>query len=175
MTTTQNTNKHDDVAATEATETTETRWEVGTLVHVAPDTLLIERNIRTLPKDAKFKALVASIKAHGVQTPITARIQENGALVVKMGQRRTLAAIEAARDTVPVWIQDHDSTETDDEIARMITQRDENHHRSGLTLNDEVARCATSAGCRRGARPRRPAGAGGRRAGTARSRAHPRR
>ncbi|NHA02108.1 ParB N-terminal domain-containing protein [Nocardioides sp. W3-2-3] len=127
MTTTQNTKKNPNQAT----------WEAGTLVHVAPGDLLVDRNIRSVPKDAAFKDLVTSIKAHGVQVPITGRIHDSGSLIVKMGQRRTLAAIEAGRETVPVFVQDHDSTEKEDEIQRIVTQRDENHHRSGLTQHDE--------------------------------------
>lgn len=116
--------------------TTATQFEVGTLVHVAPTALLIARNIREAQAD---KALIASVRELGVQVPITAVLDAEGALLVRQGHRRTLAAVEAACETVPVYVTGTDSTEKDDEIARIVAQRDENTHRTGLTNAEEVS------------------------------------
>lgn len=116
--------------------TTATQFEVGTIVHVAPSTLLIHRNIRDAQPD---KALVASVRDIGVQVPITAVITTDGELLVRQGHRRTLAAVEAEQETVPVYVTGTDSTEKDDEITRIVAQRDENTHRAGLTTADEIS------------------------------------
>lgn len=119
-----------------------TTYEAGTTVHVAPTDLLLQRNIRTVPRDDAFKDLVRSIAEVGVLEPIVAVTTDTGegtpALLVRFGERRTLAAIEAKRDTVPVYIAGADSTENDAEVVRIITQRDENTHRTGLTTAEEV-------------------------------------
>lgn len=115
--------------------TATTPFEVGTIVHIAPQTLLIARNIREAQPN---KALVASVRDIGVQVPITAVITTDGALLVRQGHRRTLAAVEAECQTVPVYVTGTDSTDKDDEIARIVAQRDENTHRAGLTTTDEI-------------------------------------
>lgn len=116
--------------------------EVGSLVHVAPTTLLLARNIREAKPDTD---LIASVKAVGVLEPITAVLTDDGALLVRTGHRRTLAAIEAGVE-VPVYVVGTDSTETADEISRVIEQRDENTHRTGLTTAEEVGVVATLTG-----------------------------
>lgn len=113
-------------------------YEAGTTVHVAPSSLLLERNIRTVPRDDAFADLTRSITEVGVLEPIVAVTTTTGDLLVRFGERRTLAAIEAKRETVPVYIAGADSTETADEVARVIAQRDENTHRAGLTTSEEV-------------------------------------
>lgn len=116
---------------TTATQT----YEAGQTYQVPPGALLLERNIRDAQPDAE---LVASVRAVGVLQPITACITVDGRLTVRMGFRRTLAAVEAGRDTVPVYVMGNvDDTDTD-EITRIITQRDENTHRAGLTAGEEI-------------------------------------
>ncbi|MDI6911463.1 ParB N-terminal domain-containing protein [Nocardioides sp.] len=115
--------------------TTTNAIEPGTTVHVPPGTLLLERNIRDAQPDPD---LVASVRAVGVLQPITARVAQDGRLVVRMGFRRTLAAIEAGRDSVPVYVAGHVDDTDADEIDRIITQRDENTHRAGLTAGEEI-------------------------------------
>lgn len=116
---------------------------IGTTVHVAPGTLLLDRNIRDAQPDAD---LVKSVRAVGVLQPIGAVVTPDAQLRVRFGQRRTLAAITADRDTVPVYLlgaeQDEDTAATEaraEEVQRIITQRDENTHRAGLTTSEEVA------------------------------------
>ncbi|WP_028471550.1 ParB/RepB/Spo0J family partition protein [Nocardioides alkalitolerans] len=131
--------------------------QVGTIVHVAPNVLHLVRNVRDAQPD---KGLIDSIREVGVLEPITAlvyvgaKIEQNSsdgsdgsddeALVVRFGHRRTLAAVEAGRDTVPVYLVGTTDNLTGDEeaatgISRVIEQRDENTHRAGLTVADDLA------------------------------------
>lgn len=115
-----------------------TTYEAGTTVHVAPDTLLTDRNIREAKPDT---GLVKSIREVGVLEPITAVVTAEGDLRVRYGQRRTHAAREAGRDTVPVYIagSEHDQDDSAAEAARIIAQRDENTHRQGLTAGENAS------------------------------------
>ncbi|MBU2698906.1 ParB/RepB/Spo0J family partition protein [Pimelobacter sp. 30-1] len=137
MTTTQNTKNK---SANGTASKTGQKWEVGTLVHVAPHTLLMTKNIREAQPSV---GLIKSVAEVGVLEPITAVITNDGAdLLVRFGHRRTLAAIEAKAVTVPVYIVGIDGgTDGDvkaDEIGRVISQRDENTHRDGLTTANEA-------------------------------------
>lgn len=123
-------------AQSNTTKTNSTTYEVGTIVHVNPQLLLLQRNVREGKPDP---ALVRSIKAVGVLQAITAVLTAEGELLVRYGERRTLAAIEAARETVPVYIVGADATDDEAEVHRIITQRDENTHRAGLTTAEDVA------------------------------------
>ncbi|GAA1836133.1 hypothetical protein GCM10009795_096630 [Nocardioides hankookensis] len=119
-------------------------WEVGTTVHVAPDTLLIERNIRDAQPD---KDLIDSVREFGVLEPVSVVITTDGdALLVRRGHRRTLAAIAASRATIPAYIAGIDSLAKDAEVERVVTQREENTRRIGLTTGDEVRYVETLAG-----------------------------
>lgn len=108
--------------------------EPGTLAHVDPGTLLLERNIRDATPDPE---LVESIRAHGVLEPITAVTSPAG-LVVRFGHRRTLAAVKADRDTVPVYVVGPDDVSKEAEVRRVLSQYDENTQRKDLTTADEV-------------------------------------
>lgn len=100
---------------------------------VDPKGLIIDTNVRL---DAKAdKSLISSIKQHGVLQAITGQAAEDGAVHVRMGQRRTLAAIEAGRESVPVMVLPAD----DDEARRIIEQMAENDHRAAITDNDRRA------------------------------------
>jgi ParB family chromosome partitioning protein len=114
---------------------TATVYAPGTLHHVPPGELLLERNIRQATPTPE---LVASVKAVGVLVPVNAVTNDAGALVVRHGHRRVMAALEAGRDTVPVYVIGTDATDPDSEISRLVTQRDENTHRAGLTAADEI-------------------------------------
>jgi ParB family chromosome partitioning protein len=115
--------------------TTTQQYEVGTIVHVAPDSLLMERNIREAKPD---KAMIQSVREVGVLEPITAVLTDKGELLVRYGHRRTLAGIEAKTPTVPVYVSGNDDTATEAEVHRIIAQRDENTHRAGLNTAEEV-------------------------------------
>lgn len=110
-------------------------YEVGTTVHVAPESLLMNRNVREAQPDP---GLTRSVKALGVLEPITAVVTEEGALLVRYGHRRTLAAVEAGTPTVPVYVTGADSTEKEAEVVRIVSQRDENTHRVGLNTSEEI-------------------------------------
>lgn len=105
------------------------------LENIAPTTLQVDINIRT---DARLtKEFVASVKAHGVLVPIMA-VENAEGIRVRMGHRRTLAAIEAGLETVPVRIVGDERTEDDAQIERILMQYDENEQRAGLTNAEKV-------------------------------------
>ncbi|MFS0701129.1 ParB/RepB/Spo0J family partition protein [Cellulomonas sp. 179-A 4D5 NHS] len=102
------------------------------LVEVDPRSLLLEANVRTdADLDPQF---LASIKTLGVLTPVLVQAQADG-LHVRAGQRRTLAAVEVGRATIPAYVVDGDT----DEVRRIIEQMAENDHRRGVTDRDRVA------------------------------------
>ena len=69
------------------TENTAAALDVATLVHVDPCTLIVEVNVRT--EAHLTPEFVASIKTHGVLTPVLVQ-RHDGGLRVRAGQRRTL-------------------------------------------------------------------------------------
>jgi ParB family chromosome partitioning protein len=97
-----------------------------------PRSLLLEGNIRG---EADLdEAFVASIRERGVMQPIVA-IQTEQGVQVRFGQRRTLGAIKAERDLVPVVVVD---AQDSDEAARIIDQWHENEQRRGLSVADKI-------------------------------------
>lgn len=97
---------------------------------IDPTTLTVDSNVR---KAADLGTnFVESIKEHGVLQPVTAHRTENG-LHVLMGQRRTLASIEAGLDSIPVYVVD--SPEEADRIAQQVI---ENDMRTELTVVDRA-------------------------------------
>ena len=97
-----------------------------TLVHVDPTTIVLDTNVRT---DARLdKDFVASVRDHGVMQPVVGYRDQDGAVHVLQGQRRTLAAVETQREIIPVYL-----AETPDEAGRIITQMVENDQRTGFT------------------------------------------
>ena len=105
---------------------------VPELFQLAPNTLTIGMNARVDVKlDPKF---VASIKELGVIEPLIAHRDEAGSVIVRAGQRRTLAAREAGLATVPVMITEAPT----DEAARIIEQVEENDRRQDMTSLDRV-------------------------------------
>ncbi|GAA1874257.1 ParB/RepB/Spo0J family partition protein [Myceligenerans crystallogenes] len=97
-----------------------------------PKTLALEVNVR---KDAGLTpAFIASIREHGVLVPILVQRSDTGQLLVRAGQRRTLAAIEAGRATIPARIVNGG----DDEARRIIEQVVENDQRSKLIEADRA-------------------------------------
>jgi len=98
---------------------------------VDPKTLLVDINIRTdLRLDKDF---VASIKDLGVLVPIIAVRTANGDLRVRHGHRRTVAAIQAGRATVPVDVAGDEGSDDAAQVERILAQHAENAHRAGLT------------------------------------------
>jgi ParB family transcriptional regulator, chromosome partitioning protein len=104
--------------------------------HLDPATLLVDVNVR---HDARLDAdFLASIREHGVLVPIVAVRTSDGHVRVRYGHRRTLAAVEAQRDAVPVVVVGDDSDTDADQVTRLLTQYAENTHRSGLTTSEQV-------------------------------------
>ena len=102
-----------------------------TLEMLDPASLTVDINVR---KDAALTAdFIASIKEHGVMEPVIAHRKEGGTVHVLMGQRRTRAAVEAARTLIPVMI-----IESPEEAERIVTQVVENIQRAELTEADEA-------------------------------------
>ncbi|QNG55708.1 ParB N-terminal domain-containing protein [Pseudonocardia petroleophila] len=74
---------------------------VGELLRVDPRTLVIGANVR---RDVVLdRPFLRSISDRGVREPIIVRRDDHGVLVVRKGKRRTLAAVETGRPTVPVF------------------------------------------------------------------------
>jgi len=102
------------------------------LLRVDPRTLVVGANARL---DVRLhKAFIRSIGQRGVLEPVVAYRGEGGELVVLFGQRRTLAAVQAGRDTVPVMV-----VPRPEESDRIIDQVSENDHREGLLVGERVA------------------------------------
>lgn len=107
----------------------------NTITDVAPAELLTDLNVRT---DLRLnKEFVASIKDHGVLSPIVAVHTPDG-LRVRQGHRRTAAAVEAGLATVPVVVIDTDAEGDTEAIERLLTQHAENTHRAGLTVGEDA-------------------------------------
>ena len=101
---------------------------------IDPSTLLIDTNVRA---DATpDKTLIESVRDLGVLVPVVAVRTEDG-VRVRYGHRRTRAAVEAGRATIPVWVFDADSAGTD--VDRIVRQWAENEHRESLTDADRLA------------------------------------
>jgi ParB family chromosome partitioning protein len=112
---------------------TNTTVNVGTVEHIDPNLIVVEANVRT---EAQLGGeFVASIKANGVLTPILARRDDQGNIIVRAGQRRTLAAREAGLATIPAYIVVADETT----VERIVQQMAENDHREAVTDADRVA------------------------------------
>lgn len=112
---------------------TDTTTHTGTVGHIDPHALVIEANVR--PSAPLTAAFVQSIRENGVLTPVLARRDENGNVLVRAGQRRTLAAREAGATTIPVYIVDADEAPAE----RIIQQMVENDQREALTDGDRAA------------------------------------
>lgn len=113
--------------------TTATPAQLGTVEHIDPNQIIVEANVRTtanLPRE-----FVASITQNGVLTPILARRDTQGNIIVRAGQRRTLAAREAGLASIPAYIVEADETTVD----RIVQQMVENDHREAVTDADRVA------------------------------------
>ncbi len=125
-----------DKLTTEATGT-DTQTVGGTLEHLDPHTLVLDTNVRAdVDLDAAF---VASIKEHGVLMPIAARKATDGRILVRAGQRRTLAAREAGLRSVPVYVQPlTDVDDTANLVNRVAEQIVENDQRRELTEGERA-------------------------------------
>jgi ParB family chromosome partitioning protein len=112
----------------------------STVEQIDPASLLVGINIRT--HAALDKDFLASIRELGVLVPIVAVRTPEGELRVRFGHRRTLAAVEVGRPTVPVVILSDDETAAaseSGEATRIVAQWHENEQRAGLSTSDKVA------------------------------------
>jgi ParB family transcriptional regulator, chromosome partitioning protein len=105
-------------------------------VLVDPRSLVVDANVRS--EVLLDRAFVGSVKDLGVLVPISARRCEGGVLKVVLGQRRTLAAVEAGRELVPVFVIDAPDEEKAAEIARIVEQVVENDQRAALPDADRA-------------------------------------
>ncbi|MCD5348433.1 ParB N-terminal domain-containing protein [Agromyces sp. S2-1-8] len=108
----------------------------GAVEHIDPQSIVIEANVR--PGDTMkplTKEFIATIREHGVVMPVHGYRDEQGNVLVRMGQRRTLAAREAGLATIPVYIVDGDQSTA----RRIIDQLIENEQRSDLTEAERSA------------------------------------
>jgi len=99
-----------------------------------PDALDIGENVRDSVDLAQTPDFVESIRENGVLEAISAVRTADGTIVVRDGQRRTLAARETGLTTIPVVIypdtEGSDKARAVDRIGKQITA---NRHREGLT------------------------------------------
>lgn len=104
----------------------------GTLVHVDPASIVLDTNVRTTAR--LEKDFVASIRENGVMQPVVGYRDSDDVVHVLQGQRRTLAAIEAERTTIPVYL-----AQNPDEAGRIVTQVIENDQRAAVTDDERAA------------------------------------
>ena len=117
-----------DTITTDAGDTADSAHPAtGSLEHIDPHTLILEINVRDeADVDADF---LASIKEHGVLTPIAAVRDADGQLRVRAGQRRALAARAAGLPTVPVYVRpataSDEKTQTVERVSEQIVENDQ--------------------------------------------------
>lgn len=105
------------------------------LIYVSPSELTLLSNIR----DANASDdLVASVREHGLLEPINAYRADNRELVVKHGHRRTLAAVAADLDQVPVIVTAAPADDVDGKTDLISAQWDENQQRENLTAREQA-------------------------------------
>lgn len=107
---------------------------------VDPHQVIVGANVRTTTAEqvGKDKRFVASIKERGVLTPVVGYRDQDGQIVVLMGQRRTYAAILAGRATMPAML-----APSSQDADRIVDQLVENTHRAATSATDEVAAVQT--------------------------------
>lgn len=106
-----------------------TKSKAPVLVHLNPAVLVMNKQVRTEETAKADLELIASIKKHGVMTPIQARLIGDKYHVIS-GHRRTACAIVAAAETIPVYVTDVADAEI---LARQMV---ENIQREGLSILD---------------------------------------
>ncbi|GAA3357893.1 ParB/RepB/Spo0J family partition protein [Saccharopolyspora gregorii] len=122
----------------EAQDSADAEVSEARLLRVDPNELIIGVNVRA--HAGLGSGFVADIKRRGVREPVTVVRRGDGALVVRKGQRRVLAAIKAEQPTVPALLLDEaEETDPKSRIARVIDQLGENEHREQITDRDELA------------------------------------
>lgn len=122
---------------TASTETTTTE-PTGTLEHLDPHALVVDANVRDGEVEIE-PDFVASIKEHGVLIPIAAVRADDGQIMVRMGQRRTLAARAAGLPSVPVYVQPLTASDDATALLERVTQQIvENDKRRDITTSQRA-------------------------------------
>jgi ParB family chromosome partitioning protein len=105
---------------------------LGTLEHLNPADLVLDNNVRDdAAVDADF---LASVKEHGVLTPIAALRDDDGTVRVRAGQRRTVAARQAGLKTVPVYVRPASGADEKAQVAQRVAEQIvENDQRQALS------------------------------------------
>ncbi|MFK4362372.1 ParB/RepB/Spo0J family partition protein [Rhodococcus sp. 27YEA6] len=112
-------------------------------VRLDPNALDIGANVRDLVDLSGTPDFVESISEHGVLEAISAVQLADGQIVVRDGQRRTLAAREAGITSIPVIVRtDTTSGETERNIERITAQMEANDQRLALTPGQRAAGAA---------------------------------
>lgn len=114
------------------------------LIVIDPAAAILGPNVRL---DARLdKPFIASIREVGVLEPVSVWQDDDGRYVVKRGQRRTLAAIEAGRTEIPALLLPRPADTPKGEADRIVEQLAENHHRTAMTAAEDVASLAALEG-----------------------------
>lgn len=109
-------------------------------VRLHPDDLEIGDNVRDHVDLTATPEFVESVREHGVLEAISAVQHEDGRIVVRDGQRRTLAAREAGVDSIPVIVRlDTTADERERNVTRVIAQMEANDNRLALTPGQRAA------------------------------------
>ena len=87
---------------------------------------------KDLDSDGSFANLVASVRQHGILTPIRVRDTGTGDYVLIAGHRRHAAAIQAALTEVPCIIRPAGTGGPDEETQLRVEALIENEHRTNL-------------------------------------------
>ncbi|WP_072691443.1 ParB/RepB/Spo0J family partition protein [Rhodococcus marinonascens] len=109
-------------------------------VRLDPHALDIGANVRDQVDFTATPEFVESVRDHGVLEAISAVQHEDGRIVVRDGQRRTLAARVAGVDSIPVIVR-RDTTSGEDErnAERVVAQMEANDQRLALTPGQRAA------------------------------------
>ncbi|WP_433600385.1 ParB/RepB/Spo0J family partition protein [Nocardia sp. CA-135953] len=102
---------------------------------VDPATLKLTKNIRQIRRSDRYKKIVRSIREVGLLQPPVVVETESGELEVRLGQHRTLAAVEVGLTEILVLVLDA----TGDDLMRILQQYAENKHRIELTREEELS------------------------------------
>jgi ParB family transcriptional regulator, chromosome partitioning protein len=104
-----------------------TERALGELSHIDPNSLEVGENVREYA--SLDKPFLDSIAEHGVLVPITAIRRHDGAIEVRNGQRRTVAARKVGLSTVPVYVVTataaDTAAETIDRVVHQIVANDQ--------------------------------------------------
>jgi ParB family chromosome partitioning protein len=111
-------------------------WAGAELRITDPRSLTLDRNPRTVDDlERQHPELIASVATHGVLQPILADEDPEGAVHVRHGHCRTIAAVLAGLSEVPVIVTDAHADEH--HSTRLIEQYTDNQVRQGFDAVDE--------------------------------------